>query len=271
MLVLHSLARPAQMKIPADKKFWLLPVVLSIAILATAHRVRENPRQANALSTLPPVMLWAWERPENLSFIDPTQTGVAFLAKTISLRNEGVLSRPRMQRLHVPNGTKLVAVARIEVDRTQQGLSEQQLQKTVDAISDLAKLSNVSMVQIDFDAVSSEREFYRRLIIEVRRQLPAALPLSMTALASWCDGDKWLSDLPLDEAVPMFFRMGLESRRFASRLEDGSNFLSPPCESSAGISTDEKIRWPKGRRVYIFNPTSWTRESFKTAMEAREE
>ncbi|MGH9774802.1 MAG: hypothetical protein ACRD50_07625 [Candidatus Acidiferrales bacterium] len=36
---------------------------------------------------LPPTMLWAWERPEILSSIDPARVGVAFLAEArISLR-----------------------------------------------------------------------------------------------------------------------------------------------------------------------------------------
>ncbi|HKX29107.1 MAG TPA: hypothetical protein VJ302_15540, partial [Blastocatellia bacterium] len=33
----------------------------------------------------PRIVLWAWERPENLEFIDPGRIGVAFLARTIRL------------------------------------------------------------------------------------------------------------------------------------------------------------------------------------------
>ena len=33
----------------------------------------------------------------------------------------------------------------------------------------------------------------------------------MTALASWCLSDRWISDLPVDEAVPMLFQMGPET------------------------------------------------------------
>jgi hypothetical protein len=33
----------------------------------------------------PRVFLWAWERPEDLSFIDPREAGVVVLAKTLTL------------------------------------------------------------------------------------------------------------------------------------------------------------------------------------------
>jgi len=29
------------------------------------------------------------------------------------------------------------------------------------------------------------------------------MPLSMTALASWCESDRWLAGMPVAEAVPM--------------------------------------------------------------------
>ncbi len=48
----------------------------------------------------------------------------------------------------------------------------------------------------------------------------------MTALASWCAGDDWLRDLPVDEAVPMLFRMGVEKNLFQRRLETGQRFES---------------------------------------------
>ena len=44
--------------------------------------------------------------------------------------------------------------------------------------------------------------------VRVRRRLPRDLPLSMTALASWCAGDTWIEALPVDEAVPMLSRWG---------------------------------------------------------------
>jgi hypothetical protein len=124
------------------------------------------------------------------------------------------------------------------------------------------------VVQIDFDATVSERNFYRSLLETLRRDLPASTRLSITALASWCAGDDWLSDLPIDEAVPMLFRLGVDRRQFHRRLETGQPFESRMCQKSAGVSTDEPVNPPPVARLYIFNPKPWSKSSFAAAMEA---
>ena len=111
---------------------------------------------------LPRLMLWAWERPEDLRGIDPRTAGVAFLARTLYLSGDNVGVRPRLQPLRVAAGTPLVAVVRIE---TTQGkpptYSTHQRSLSVDAISNAAQIPGLRGVQIDFDARASEREFYR--------------------------------------------------------------------------------------------------------------
>jgi hypothetical protein len=221
---------------------------------------------AKPLDSLPPVMLWAWERPEKLDFIDTQKVGVAYLAKTITLRGDKTLVLPRLQPLEVGAGTKLIAVVRIETDRP--ALSRMQLHETARAISSLSVSSVISVVQIDFDATISERNFYRDLLIQIRHDLPPSVALSITALASWCASDNWLADLPIDEAVPMLFRMGADSRQFQRRLETGQPFESSICQNVAGVSTDELVKVPSANRIYIFNPQPWTNESFDRAMEA---
>jgi hypothetical protein len=211
------------------------------------------------------VILWAWERPEDLTFINPENVSVAFLAKTIYLRGDRVIVRPRLQPLKLAPGTKLVAVVRIETDRKNlPSLSHPQLQQTANAVTDL---SDISVVQLDFDATLSERNFYRSLLTELRRQLPGSVRLSITALASWCAGDDWLRDLPVDEAVPMLFRLGVEQPQFQRRLQTGKPFESRMCQDAAGVSTDEPVKPPAVDRLYIFNPEPWTKESFARAME----
>jgi hypothetical protein len=132
-------------------------------------------------------------------------------------------------------------------------------------IADLADRADV--VQIDYDALVHERKLYREILEEVRRQLPADTALSMTALASWCAGDDWLGDLPVDEAVPMLFRLGVDGRQFQWRLETGRAFESRMCQNAAGVSTDEPVKAPAVDRLYIFNPKPWTKDSFTAAME----
>ena len=81
----------------------------------------------------------------------------------------------------------------------------------------------------------------------------------MTALASFCVGDRWLSDLPVDEAVPMIFRMGADDRSIKNLLSSGEDFREPLCQKSYGIAVDEPldIQFKPGRRVYVFNDRSW--------------
>lgn len=244
------------------KKLWLLPLLLIVPIFLVPILVAALRPTPKPLSTLPPVIVWAWERPEKLDFIDTEKIGVAFLAKTLRLEGDRVLNKPRLQPLELAPNTKLIAVVRIESDHPT--LTSSQLRKTVSEVAELSALSGISVVQIDFDATVSERDFYRRLLSELRQQLPSSTSLSITALASWCAGDQWLKDAPIDEAVPMLFRMGIDQRRFQSRPQ----FDAPKCRSSAGVSTDEPITPPAVDRLYIFNPKPWSRDSLNSALEA---
>ena len=232
---------------------------------------RHAASAATRLDQFPQVILWAWERPTDLRFIAPKEVGVAFLARTIRLRSSEVVMRPRLQPLNLPEGARVIAVARVETDSTNKPeLSDQQRQKVAEAIADMAKLPNVAHIQIDFDATLTERKFYRELIFEVRRRLPDTDGLSITALASWCTYDDWLSDLPIDEAVPMLFRMAGDGKQIANRLDAGEDFIAAPCRHSYGISTDEpRSNLFLGRRLYAFNPDPWTEDSVRAILESR--
>lgn len=238
------------MRFLVNKKLWLLPAVVLLPISLFA--LRSEP---SLLSKLPPVIIWAWERPEKLDFIDTDRVAVAFLARTLRLEGDRVFTKPRLQPLELAPGTKLIGVVRIETDHPT--LSAAQLKQTADQI---IALPATPVVQIDFDATVSEREFYRALLSEVRRRLPSTTALSITALASWCAGDNWLDDLPIDEAVPMLFRMGVDRglRKFNAGI----------CQDAAGVATDERINAPNVDRLYIFNPKPWSRDSLDSALEA---
>jgi hypothetical protein len=250
MVVVHC--PQFDMRFLESKNPWLL--LLFVLVPVSIIALRPKP----ALSQLPPVIIWAWERPEKLDFIDADRVGVAFLAKTLRLEGDRVLSRPRMQPLELAPDTKLIAVVRIETDHPT--LSSTQLQETVLEIAKVSALSNISVVQIDFDATVSERDFYRALLNDVKPRVPS---LSITALASWCAGDNWLADLPIDEAVPMLFRMGVDRGRFQS----GQQFEPAICADSAGVSIDEPLKPPTVARLYIFNPNPWSRDSLNSALE----
>lgn len=250
-------------------------LLASLALAFTKARSRLGKRAAAVTITrsvqMPRVVLWAWERPTDLRFINPRETGVAFLARTIYLRANEVVVRPRLQPLNVPEGTKVIAVARVESDqRTKPDLSTQQTEELAVAIAEMVQLPNVSTIQIDFDATQSERTFYHDLILAVRGRLPASVALSITALASWCSDDDWISDLPIDEAVPMLFRMGPDRRQIRNRVASGEEFPARPCRNSYGISTDEPLRnLSAAKRLYVFNPDAWTESSVRAITDSR--
>ncbi len=244
-------------------------LLASLALAFTKARSRFGKRTPAMTITrsdhMPRIILWAWERPVDLRFINPGETGVAFLARTIQLRANEVVVRPRLQPLDLPEGAKVVAVARIETDsKRKPELSDLQTETLASAIAEMAQLPNVSSIQIDFDATRTERSFYRDVILSVRRRLPASVALSITALASWCSDDEWISDLPIDEAVPMLFRMGADGRQIRNRLASGEEFPARPCRHSYGISTDEPLRnLSAAKRLYVFNPDAWTERSVR--------
>jgi len=219
------------------------------AVVFSASTPRKDP-----LPGFPSTVLWAWERPEDLRFLTAGHTGVAFLERTLRLTAHGMRSYPRLQPLYVHPETPLMAVVRIESDG--KGLPARA--SVVNELMEAARNPGVRALQIDFDARESERGWYRGLLHEVRNALPLELPLTITALASWCDGDDWIDGLPVADASPMLFRMG------RGDYVPPSDFRVPLCRSSVGLSTDElPRRIPRGRRMFFFHPRAWTAEAYQ--------
>ena len=137
--------------------------IMLAALIAGASYTLAARRSARAdrMSRVPRVILWAWERLENLGFIDPDKTAIAYLARTLNLLGDSVQVRPRFQPLIVPPRTVLIAVVRIENDRRlAPTLSASQRGEAARIIAGLASASPAA-IQIDFDATRSERAFYR--------------------------------------------------------------------------------------------------------------
>ena len=246
----------------------LLPATLLLFILANVASMAWHWGRPfllhDPLAGSPRVFLWAWERPENLAFLNPRDAGVAVLAKTLVLKGHHILVHPRMQPIELPPGITTIAVVRIEssADSTSEGVRTEAVRQILDLASHSA-----AGIQIDFDARVSERSFYRALLTEIRGQMPPGKRLSITALASWCLYDDWISGLPIDEAIPMLFRLGADETQVKHYLAEGSDFRSSKTRFSIGISLDElSVKAPAGRRVYVFNPRPWTRISVHEAL-----
>ena len=205
----------------------------------------------------PLTMLWAWETPEDLTLLDPAKAGVAFLSRELLL-GKTVQVRPRRQPLQLSENTWLMAVVRIET-APDFAPDAGMLAETSRDIASVVQQPNIRAVQVDFDATQSQRAFYAALLKQLRTGMPPGMPLSITALVGWCGDRSWLSSAPIDEAVPMFFRMGGPASIRAVRPKDVGLLREPLCQGSVGISTDET--WPaihSGERVYVFHPGSWS-------------
>lgn len=270
---------PASGRTRILNRFWLGPILMVVLGVAAALMAlgqltpsawlrHPTPTSRAPLAAFPQVVLWAWERPELLDFIDPNAAGVAFLAQTLYLSGANVVIRPRLQPLSVPPGTKLMAVVRIEVDRSRPpDLSSQQRELAAAAIVDVSHFPRIAALQVDFDAAVSQRPFYRDLLGDLRRQLPPSMPLSITALASWCIYDDWLRGLPVDEVVPMVFRMGADQHRVRQYLVE-EDFRPARCRQSLGIATDEPMPPLRPmRRLYVFHPQPWRPEAMTSILE----
>ncbi|HEY0795166.1 MAG TPA: DUF3142 domain-containing protein, partial [Acidisarcina sp.] len=183
-----------------------------------------------------------------------------------------VTSKPRRQSVTYPSGETLIAVVRIEV-RPGTSLNLQTEQQAAALLLNTSATPGIAALQVDFDATRSQRPFYTGLLRELRRQMLPTLPLSITALASWCSYDDWIADLPVQEAVPMLFRMEPDRRRAAPDTAD-LRITEPLCTSSVGVSTHEP--WPENlaisptsgpnnngahiaarKRIYVFADQGW--------------
>ncbi|WP_213803797.1 DUF3142 domain-containing protein [Granulicella sp. dw_53] len=249
---------------------WKVPatvLILATAVLLLALRIHAHathdlapPQLArNFPATMPATVLWAWEEPEDLTTLDPTRTGVAYLAETLTL-SDHLTRRPRFQPLRVAPGASVMAVVRIQPTTTFRDTPALRT-ATAEALATVARQPNLRALQVDFDATRSQRDFYSAILHQLRPRMPAAMPLSITALVSWCStGDaagNWLASLPIDEAVPMYFRLGGTSKPTADKTD--YRLRQPLCRTSTGVSTDES--WPTltaASRLYLFAPQPWT-------------
>ena len=258
-MIVQSICSGAGVRLFASRAGAILPLLLVCALAAD----RVMPARAAAHIGLPPLMLWAWDRDDDLRFLDPRDTGVAFLAATLTLRGDGVELNPRHNRLNLPDGLKRVAVVHVESDRAAPpSLSGEQLRRFVEAIAEVSDEVPHDVLQVDYEAVASQRAFFIAALDGLRLRLPGA-PLSVTALASWCLNERWTVQLAADEVVPMLFRMGYEGRRVRALFENHGDFREPGCRLSLGVATNElPAVLPAGRRVYVFNPRRWSAQSY---------
>lgn len=219
-------------------------------------------REPVRIRAFPHRVLWAWESSQDLRFLTNGE-GVAFLGGELHIEGADLHYQPRRNALRVNRGTPLMAVLRVEAKGS--ALTAAQAQGLVDRALQLTQLPQVRALQIDFDAAVSQRAFYAEALKSLRGKLPAEMPLSITALASWCLDDLWIEEAGLvgvvDEAVPMLFRMGAEGAQVRSRLARREAWHLALARHSYGVSADEPLpALRSGRRVYVFHSGPWRPE-----------
>lgn len=244
----------------APAQFWSGASVALAALVCSLGIYSDTaPHPTGRIASLPRYTLWAWERREDLRSLDKNRFAIAYLDQTVTI-GLTVETQPRRDPVAFAATAARIPVVRIEAPRTAV-LNSTNRADVVDAILASARQPGIAALQVDFDATRSQRSFYRDLLFDLRRQMPPNLPLSITALASWCSFDNWLAGLPIDEAVPMLFRMEPDRRRAPSNIDD-FQIREPLCQCSAGVSTTEP--WPTrlaGKRIYVFADNGWLHDS----------
>jgi len=214
--------------------------------------------------SLPKIMVWAWEQPQDLRFLKDDNMGVACYAGTITLKGGNIIFTSRRQLLNFNRKTAITPVIRIENKDASAAVYDSNVSEIAELIVEQCLSGEASGCQIDYDARNSEISFYKKIIAKTRELLPRAIPLSITALVSWCDKNSWLQDAAIDEAVPMFFSMGPDSRDILNGLTGESFLQEKKCQTSIGISADEPLpprHYLANKRIYIFHSASWNQKS----------
>lgn len=207
----------------------------------------------SALGAEPRIYLWAWDRPEDLRFLEP-QIGVAYFAGEIDLAEKKPAFRPRTKALLLPKTQPSLPVLHVRAKRSgRYGDAEQKV--ILEAIRRLVADSRTEVIQLDFEVYNSQRDFYKDLIRSIKEENPN-LKLSVTALASWCARDAWLKDISVTEIVPMLFDPSHKNGDARHALPQASN-----CKTAVGIATYETYRsFPRAKTYYIFSNRAWRRE-----------
>jgi len=252
-------------------------ITLSIWILSSMSQADGN--EPNYFqSDKKTVSIWAWDRFDDLSFLKD-DTSVTSYAGTFYLRDNRSLFDPRKKELVCPKDTLRMPSFRIEsVSKIEPDYEESAIAGICETIKQYLRNHNEcqKMVQIDFDASQSEREFYKKLLVELRKTLKtnqntSDTKISITALTSWCLKDKWMQSLDVDEIVIMLFSLGPDKEEILTSLKDNNLDTGNKASTAIGISanepnTNEALKilgiLNDAQKVYIFQSLPWTKNRF---------
>ena len=253
------------MRKKANRFIGILALILGSAAAVTLARfATETDSIAGSSASAPDYYLWAWRRNEDLSFVNSDNIKAAIWTGTIHWDQGRLEVDHRLNPITYPAGMDVVAVSRLEITGIPDSEATVEIAK---ALWRLGDSFDPIEFQIDFDARRSQRDFYSRLLAEVRGRI-GSTPLSITALASWCFYDSWIEGLPVDGVVPMIYRMGPEGGSIRKRLTQDRKFPAAICRGNVGYSSDEPLAPVDGlQRVFLFHPQPWNERRLEELME----
>jgi hypothetical protein len=209
----------------------------------------------------PKLILWSWQRADDLSFIDDN-ISIAPLVATIVVDTNGVSVDPRRNALKTPKNAKLIPVVRLEISPHIQ-VSDDHVNTIVRHIQSFVVSIKADNIQIDFDARKSQRLLYEQILKQLRTTMPNT-QISITALASWCVGDVWIDNLPITHAVPMLYNLGEHAHEFKRYFTKHQKWPSKKCQGHIGFEQNDIFtKPPKDWHVYVFNNKAWTANDLK--------
>ena len=230
-----------------------MPHFRQLKLLAALAGVVLSAAAAPDDNYLPGEVWWYWDRPAAQLPLPAKGVGAAVVTTHLIFSGESFVRQPRRSALRLPDDVITVPVIHVEVDPARP-FAGNAAQRDVlrDAVVDVARRgSSIGWVQLDFEARRSQRQFWRAGVVAIKAALPAGVRLSVTALASWCYGDRWLNDVAVDEIVPMYFRLGRARPDYV--LRSAAGVTESRCALAYGVADDESP-WPvalPGRR-YVF-------------------
>lgn len=236
--------------------------LLAGGVLARVHGQRAPVSTAEVEASVGRGVAWVWPGSNG-----PQRAGeVAVLVESLILRGHGVERSGRTQPLAVPADVRLVPVIHVEAaDDAPAEISDRQRRAIVAAVQRHASLAGSGTLQLDFEAPTRQREAYRTLVATLRDALPTHVRLSVTALAHWCTQGDWLDRLPVDEVVPMLYRLGPHADDWRRRFTQGDPALARRCQGPAlGFATNDppsSALLARATRPYWFDEAAWANPS----------
>lgn len=243
---------------------------------AVVHRGQETAdtpaTPAEVASSIEGGVAWIWpdsNGPHARAHLPvPRYPEAAVLAESLVLRAVGVERGGRRQPLVLPAGVRLLPVIHVEAAGDAPATFTPAHRAAVLAAVRRhagAAAAGAGVLQLDFEAPPRQREAYVRLVADVRDALPAHVRLSVTALAHWCVQGDWLDRLPVDEVVPMLYRLGPQAASWRQRFAQPDPRLARRCRGQAlGFATNDPppaSLLARVTRPYWFDESAWSNPS----------